>query len=279
MKTMTKIICMVLLLGLFTAPFASANEHTDDAYALYVAKISWLSIPDGTRILMMTLPNMGKEPIVAAAVDIVLLNDKDEVVLAHRKNAEGFGKELKLGDFLTPNKPEAPVMPGEVWEPSALVVKAYREATKARAAVSYYKRENGDEIFIPAKAMLWNSTDGTRLPVEERGKFDWGLTRQQKELADTVTLGIMALPAVMYDAVAPAYGKSEGGMWVLEVRRGTMGAKLGLKANDVLTSINGIRPADDARAILLGKLALAEGEKVEFIWLRGNKTMKKTVGK
>ncbi len=91
-----KLTALLVLMALFVAP-AAANEYVEGAYALFVEQMTWTTNEQGERQILFTLPNMGKEPIQAYVLDVVMLDDNDQPVLASTPDMEGFKKEITAG--------------------------------------------------------------------------------------------------------------------------------------------------------------------------------------
>lgn len=91
-----KLTALLVLMALFVVP-AAANEYVEGAYALFVEQMAWTTDEQGERQILFTLPNMGKEPIQAYVLDVVMLDDNDQPVLASTPDMEGFKKEITAG--------------------------------------------------------------------------------------------------------------------------------------------------------------------------------------
>lgn len=121
--------------------------------------------------------------------------------------------------------------------------------------------------------MLWNNTNGTRRNPAPGGLYYPGLTEEEAALAYSFPLGITTAYTLLSQEMAPVYGKTNGGFWIYAVSDGSLAQKLGIAAGDLLIAVNGIALAEDIRAIELGKIKMAQGESVEFAWLRGDELM------
>lgn len=148
---------------------ASANEYVNEAYAIYVDSMQFITGPNRERQVEFLLPNMGQEPIEAIIVDMVMLDDDKQPVLAYSADAEGFNKELRISSISTPLIFSEPLQPGSTGRHTQTIGPEYEKATIARAAVIYYRRASGEEFYIAPSVMLWNHTDGTRLPPAAGG--------------------------------------------------------------------------------------------------------------
>lgn len=270
---------LLLALMMLLAVQVSANEFTNDAYAIYVESMQFVTGPAGERQIAFTLPNMGQDPIDAVAIDIVMLDDSLQPVLAAAPDAFGFGKETKAGDPFESLVYSQPLQPGASGQYVHTIGPEYEKATRARAAIIYYRRATGEEFHIAPQGMLWNSTDGIRMEPEVPGKFYPGLTKEQADLAFSFPMGFNSEARILQDALAPAYGQKEGGLWVLEITEGGLAQRVGLQAGDLLVSVDGVRLADDPRAIELGKIKMAQGSAVEYVWVRGGETMRGEITK
>lgn len=257
----------------------SANEYTNEAYAVYVDSMEFVTSPEGERQVQLTLPNLGQEPIEALIIEIAMLDDNKQPFLAYPANAEGFNKELRAGSISAPLTFSDPLQPGTKGIHTQTIGPEYEQATIARAAVIYYRRASGEEFYISPTVMLWNHTDGTRLTPAAGGLYYPGLTQEQHDLAYSFPMGFTSESRMLYDYLAPAYGLTEGGMWVMEVGEGSLAEKLGLKAGDLVVSVDGVRLAEDMRAFELGKTKMAQGETIEYVWVRDGETMRGTIAK
>lgn len=208
-----------------------------------------------------------------------MLDDNKQPVLAYSADAEGFNKELRVSSFSTPLIFSEPLQPDATGRLTPTIGPEYEKATIARAAVIYYRRASGEELYIDPSVMLWNHTDGTRLPPAAGGLYYPGLTKEQQDLAFSFPMGFTTESRMLLDFLAPAYCLPEGGMWVLEVGEGSLAEKLGLKVGDLVVSVDGVRLAEDPRAIELGKIKMAQGQAVEYVWLRNGETMRGMIAK
>ena len=276
---MKKKICILLILMFAVILPASANEYVNGAYGIYVDSMKFVTGPNGERQIEMILPNMSQEPIEAVAIELIMLDGEKQPVLAYSPDAAGFLQEMNISNYSNPLMFKNPLEPGKDGRHVQTIAPEYSQAVEARAAVTYYRRSSGEEFFVAPSVMLWNHTDGTRLPPAAGGAYYPGLTQEQKQLSTSFPLGMMRDSRVLYDFLAPSYGLSEGGVWIHEVSEGSLGAKLGLMAGDLLVSVDGVRLDDNNLAIDLGKVKMAQGEQVEFVWLRNGETMKGSIGK
>lgn len=270
---MKRLLILSLALMMALTLNAGANEYVNEAYAVFVEQISLSETENGERTITVDLPNYGQEPIEAVVIDYVMLDDADQPVLGYSADMDGFLKEVRGGSYDSPLLYSEHLAPGTTSQYSVTVGAEYAKATKARAAVSYYRRADGTEFFVAPEAMLWNVSDGTRLDPAPGGKYFPGMTKEEQDLAGSFAMGFVSNARLVHDFMAPAYNMPEGGQWVMEVFEGSLAEQLGLEAGDLIISAAGHRAAEDINAITRAKVAMAQGEAAEFVWMRGAERM------
>lgn len=127
-------------------------------------------------------------------------------MLAYSPDAAGFLQEMNISNYSNPLMFKNPLEPGKDGRHVQIIGSEYSQAVEARAAVTYYRRSSGEEFFVAPSVMLWNHTDGTRLPPAAGGTFYPGLTQEQKRLSTSFPLGMMRDSRVLYDFLAPSTG-------------------------------------------------------------------------
>lgn len=272
-----KIGILLLLLVMFAVP-ASANEYIEEAYGIFVEKMEMVE-ENQERKIVITFGNYSSHPISEFVLEVVMLDNNYQPVLAFSPDMDGFFKELRVCSVKNPLVFKTPLESKKRSSFTVLVPKEYKDASIARAAVSYYKRATGEEFYVSPSVMLWNHTDGTKRSPAPGGTYYPGLTAQEKELSASFTLGVTIDFSVLSEEMAPYYNKSHGGLWVIEIAPGSLAEKLGLQKDDLLVSVDGIALAEDLRALELGKAKMANGETIVFSWLRGNELMAGTLKK
>ncbi len=276
---MLKRIGIVLVLLMMFALPAIATEYVEGAYGVYVDEMEMITGEDGTRSIVFRLPNLSSQPISAMVIDLVMLDDDNQPVLGQPNDMTGFMNEIFVSNVTYPLTFTNPLEPNTAGKYTFAIMPGYEKATKARAAVSYFKRANGEEIYVSPEVMLWNNTDGTKREPAPGGKYYPGLTAEEKELAYSFPLGINTSYTPLSEEMAPYYNKSRGGFWVLSVKEDSLAAQLGLLAGDLLVTVDGVNLAEDLRGIELGKIKMAKGETISFTWLRGDEMMEGTLKK
>lgn len=273
-----KLFIALLLLVTLVLP-AAANEYREAAYGIYVDFMELVENEDGTRQINFTLPNLNSHPISKLVIDVVMLDDDYQPVLDHPNDMEGFMQELSTSNVAEPLSFTPPLEPNKDGSYSISLGNRYKNATKARAAVSYYQRESGEEFYLSPTVMLWNHSDGTRREPGPGGLYYPGLTKEEQDLAYSFPMGFNTSYTPLSEEMAPLYNKSRGGFWVLSVKEGSLAQKLGLLPGDVLVSVDGVDLAEDLRAIELGKIKMAKGETIIFTWLRDGELLEGQLSK
>lgn len=215
------------------------------------------------------MTNQGSLTLTEGALELQLTDAQGRQVMGYPLTLDGFNLEAFGGSHYAPFIfSQSGLAAGMNANHTIPLGPEYDLATGVRAAITYYKTDQGNGVYLAEASLEWLGSDGSRTPPAEPGKFMGSLGSTPERAAQNVSLGIGFSAHVLYGQLAQQYGFSQGGLWLMEVQGGSLGQRAGLKAGDLLVAVNGIRIVDDALAIERGKAELWLGQEVSFTYER-----------
>lgn len=257
-------LMVALLLVLSLTAFAEPDIK-QDPYAFQVNTVELVG-EGGWRDLRIEMKNHGARPIRGYVVEVSLLNEDGTPFLSNPADKTGSFQELRLSSYAELLGFNPALKPGALGEMKEPLLSALNAAAGARAAITYYMYQDGEEVYLGEDALAWVFSDGTQLEPADPTQFRGSMDPAVLERARTAPLGMMVENRPMYGYLADSYGFNHGGgSWVGEVSEGSRAHKAGVQMYDMVVSIGSIRYLEDPLAYDEAKVRLAEGEEVELV--------------
>ena len=229
------------------------------ARALQLTKVSFRNNASYFS-LSVTLKNLGEVPIGEFGLRYRFYNRYGERVYEYVNSVEGYADEM-LELKYAPNKDIAARKAITIKESYAM----YSSADTFKVALSYFRRNTGEYIHVEEDSLIWLSSDGTsETPYATkyyRSPSQSILTKQQ-----SFALGIT--PMFVFTGEQTRLFYKNPGRVLYKVNEGSLSEKAGLKVNDMIVSIDGIKCAEDFYAIEKANAKMADGETVELVYER-----------
>lgn len=258
MKRSCKTVCaLFLLIGLCSA-LAVVSAQTDPD-ALTISEISITHDSEDT-VLRMTLQNSGNAGIDEFGLALAFLDADGIRVFGYADTLEGYYDEV-CNWYYTP---EESIGPGGTYRTED-TFQAYASASDVGIAIRYYHYTNGNYILIPESEWVWLFPGYLTSSASNRSYYLAPSDAVYSQISE-FNPGYEAY--LLDDYNAAYYDKNQGGQWIFGVEEGSVAANAGLKAGDLILFADGISPTENVYAEEYAIAAIANGEKVDWVYER-----------
>ena len=255
------LLISVILSSVFANACASSSQPAQsDPDALQTKSVE---IAKGAKglILRMEFVNAGDSSITEFGVAFAFVNKKSERVFAYPLTLDGYVNEICYWVYT----PQEAIKPGETYDTEDTFAE-FTDVAEVAAAIRYYGKENGEYVNIPESQWIgFSSKSGITNSIENR-TFYGDLDSATVEQANQVNPGYHYY--LLDDYNAEYYAHSQGGEWIDEISIGGLVDNAGLLVGDLVISVDGIKPTENAYAVAYGMAKLAAGESVEMEYER-----------
>lgn len=259
-----KALCLSLLMLLSLLLPLRVRAAVDKRTALAVISVK-LSVTKTKSTVSFAVRNNTGKTVVAYTMRFRFYNKNNKRIYEYENIVDNFAYEMTLYPYV-PYKGLAKGRTDKVTETQAMYVSAKR----VEVAVSEYTTADGERVILRTKELSWYGSDGKKTLYKGKDALYQLPSEQTLSDAATFSLGYSFVRLYEYDA---AYYKRSAGLWVLSVKNNSMAQKAGIRADDVIVSVDGVSVLTDPFAVERGKAKVAYGETVDIVFMRKDKKM------
>jgi hypothetical protein len=255
-----RLVTVLLLLTVFLlSTLAAASAEADPAaYRVTSAKISRTT---ENLVLRMELLNSGETGIGEFGLALAFYDQNGERFYAYANTLEGYKDEVSDW-YYTPSET---IKAGDTYGTEDSFA-AYLNASRVDVAIRYYQKESGEYVNIPESQWIWYSTQGG--VVADNPSQSYYLDPSSDLYSATADINIGYGYYLLDNYNAAFYGYKQGGEWITEVDVGSLADTAGLKAGDLVLTVDGVKPTEDYYAVDYAMAKIAKGESVDWVYVR-----------
>lgn len=255
-----RLITILLLVVVFLlSTLAVASAQADPAaYQVTSAKISKTT---DSLVLRMDLLNSGETGIGEFGLALAFYDQDGERFYAYANTSEGYIDEVCYW-YYTPSET---IKAGDTYGTKDSFA-AYLNASRVDIAIRYYQKESGEYVNIPESQWIWFSTEGGVVADNPTQSYYLDPGSDLYDTTSGVNIGYNY--SLLDDYNAAFYGFKQGGEWITEVEVGSLADTAGLKAGDLVVTVDGLKPTEDYYAVDYAMVKIAKGESVAWVYER-----------
>ncbi len=255
-----RVITVLLLLTVFLlSTLATASAQADPAsYRVTSAKLSKTA---DALVLRMELLNSGDTGIGEFGLALAFYDQNGERFYAFANTQEGYMDEVCYWYY----SPSETIKAGDTYSTEDSFA-AYLNASRVDVAIRYFQKESGEYVNIPESQWIWYSTEGG--VVADNPSQGYYLDPSSDLYSATADVNIGYDYYILDDYNAAFYGFGQGGEWITEVEVGSLADTAGLKAGDLVLTVDGVKPTEDYYAVDYAMVKIAKGESVDWVYDR-----------
>lgn len=153
----------------------------------------------------------------------------------------------------------------------------YPNASTLLVAICYFKTNDGTEHYIPESQLYWFSSDSGYMGFPSSKSNYRTPTSSEMAKSNSFKFGIIA--AKFYKEYTARAFYQNAGILVREVDSGLLAEQSGIKVDDLIVSMNGVKFVDDPFMVEKAKIAMANGQEVSCVVERNNELFTLTIKK
>jgi hypothetical protein len=255
-----RLITVLLLLTVFLASTLAAASAQGDpaAYRVTSAKISRTT---DALVLRMELLNSGDTGIGEFGLALAFYDKNGERFYALGNTQEGYLEEVSYWYYA----PSETIQAGATYKTEDSFA-AYLDASRVDIAIRYYQRQSGEYVNIPESQWIWYSTEGGVVVDYPSQSYYLDPSSDLYSVIADVNIGYEYY--LLDDYNAAFYGYKQGGEWITEVEVGSIADTVGLKAGDLVLSVDGVKPTEDYYAVEYAMAKIAKGKSIDWVYER-----------
>ena len=261
-----KLITTLLLLSVFLcttlgSAYAMASQAAladPDALQIQSVKISRAS---KDLVVRMVVSNAGESGIIEYGLALAFYNKNKERMFALPNTLDGYIDDVCYWYYT----PAQAIQAGEEYNTEDTFAN-YLDAGQLDVAIRYYQKEGGAYVNIPESSWVWFSTNGGIINPNPERTYYADPDAALYEKTANVYLGYQYY--LLDDYNASYYEHSQGGEWITEIEVGSLSDIAGLAVGDLVVTVDGVKPTENAYAVEYAMGKIADGKSVTWEYER-----------